>query len=393
MTVLTGLDRLVRDAELQRPFVGKRLGLLVNQASVTREIQHAVAALQSQGLVVERVFAPEHGLWGQAQDMESVETQRDPIIDMTVRSLYAETVESLTPSEEDLDGLDAVIIDLPDIGTRYYTFAATAMYMARAASAAGVDLCVLDRPNPLGGNTAEGNLIEPGFESFVGAISVPNRHALTLVELLRYAAIHGDESFEFDWIAVQGWNRDQWADETGLPWVAPSPNMPTLDTATVYPGMCLLEATNLSEGRGTTRPFEIFGAPFLNTSTLAQILGTLELPGVQLRPILFRPAFQKWAGETCEGFQIHVADRTVVRPYRLGLALIWAIARLHPGDFCWRDQPYEFVSDIPAIDLLCGTAAVREAIEAGAGYPELVAAAIEGSGPFLERIDEILVYG
>lgn len=391
--VLTGLDRLLGEPEIQNKLLGKRLGVLVNQAAVTRKLTHAIDALTDVGMQLEHVFCPEHGLWGHAQDMESVADTVDPITKRTITSLYGRELASLQPSESHLDGLDALVIDVPDIGSRYYTFAASALYMLQAASAVGLeDVWVLDRPNPLGGHLAEGNLIEPGFESFVGALPVPNRHALTLAELLRFASARLELNVDLRWVEMDRYSRRKWFDETGLPWVMPSPNMPTLSTAIVYPGMCLLEATNLSEGRGTTRPFELFGAPFVDAKGLMQMLQQLELPGVVFRPLVFQPTFQKWAGVPCSGLQIHVVDRERFRPYRLGLACVWAARQLYPDDFKWRHQPYEFVTDIPAIDLLCGTNRVREKIDDGADFETVLEEALSGAESFLEMVSPFILY-
>ena len=391
--VLTGLDRLIGEPKIQQELLGKRLGVLVNQAAVSHRLTHAIDALTDVGMQLEHVFCPEHGLWGHAQDMESVDDVVDPITGRTITSLYGKELASLKPSVSHLEGLDAIVIDVPDIGSRYYTFAATALYMLQTASAVGLeDIWVLDRPNPLGGHLAEGNLVEDGFGSFVGAFPVPNRHALTLAELLRYASARLELKIDLKWVEVDRWCRRQWFDETGLPWVMPSPNMPNLSTATVYPGMCLLEATNLSEGRGTTRPFELFGAPFVDAKHLAQMLEPLELPGVVFRPLVFQPTFQKWAGASCSGLQIHVVDRDSFRPYRLGLACIWATRQLYPDDFSWRHQPYEFVTDIPAIDLLCGTNRVREKIDEGADFDTVLEEALAGAEPYLGMVDPFLLY-
>jgi uncharacterized protein YbbC (DUF1343 family) len=391
-TVRTGLDRLLAEPALRARLAGRRFGLLVNQASVAADLTHAVLALRAVGLTPARLFAPEHGVWGHAQDMVAVGHGRDPLTGLDTVSLYGLTAASLTPESGALDGLELVVIDLPDIGTRYYTFAATAAWLAEAASRAGLEVLVLDRPNPLGGVAFEGNLVEPGLQSFVSAFSVPNRHGLTLGELLRYQARCGPAAFEVDVIEVSGWRRAAWHDETGLPWVLPSPNMPTLDTAAVYPGMCLLEATNLSEGRGTTRPFELFGAPFVDVEALGARLEAMRLPGVRFRPAVFQPGFQKWAGRPCRGLQVHLVDRRRVEPYALGLSVLWALRRLHPDDFAWRAEPYEFIADLPAVDLLCGTALVREALEAGAEREEVLAVALAGAEDWWERASRFRLY-
>jgi uncharacterized protein YbbC (DUF1343 family) len=394
--VRTGLDRLLAPAadgaELRGALRGRPYGLLVNQASVTSDLRHAIDALRDAGLPPTRLFAPEHGVRGHAQDMESVgDEARDPVTGLPAVSLYGDDLASLAPEPAALDGLDVVLVDLPDIGTRYYTFAATGHYLARTAHAVGVDVWVLDRPNPIGGVAVEGNLVAPGFESFVGAISLPNRHGLTLGELLRYADAHTAPA-PVRVIEAAGWARPEWLDDTGLPWVLPSPNMPNLEAAAIYPGMCLLEATNISEARGTTRPFELFGAPFVDSVALVRALRALDLPGVRFREAVFKPGFQKWAGAVCHGAQVHIVDRQALRPYALGLAVLSVLWRLYPGLAAWRDKPYEFVDDIPAIDLLAGCADVRLAIEAGAELDELVAVACAGADDYAERRRAVALY-
>jgi uncharacterized protein YbbC (DUF1343 family) len=389
----TGLERVLTEPSLRGRLLGRRFGLLVNQASVTADLTHAIHALRAVGLTPERLFGPEHGVWGHAQDMEAVGHGRDPVTGLDTVSLYGHTAESLTPESGVLDGLDVVLIDLPDVGTRYYTFAATAAYLAEAASRAGAEVWVLDRPNPLGGVAVEGNLVEPGYESFVSAFSVPNRHGLTLGELLRYQARFGPSPFEVEVVEVAGWPRAAWHDETGLPWVMPSPNMPALETAALYPGMCLLEATNVSEGRGTTRPFELFGAPWVEAEPLGRALEAMALPGVRFRPAVFQPGFQKWAGCTCFGLQAHVVDRGRLEPYALGLSVLFALRRLYPHDFAWRPDPYEFIAEVPAVDLLCGTSRVREALAAEASREEVLAVALAGAEGWPERAGDIRIYG
>jgi len=396
--VETGLDRLVTDESLSRRLGSCRLGLLTNQAAVTRDLTHTVFALDGAGLRPERLFAPEHGIWGHAQDMQAVDSGRDPVTGIDVVSLYGHDAETLVPDASAFEGLDAVLIDVPDIGARYYTFAATAAWLAEGALAAGLDVWVLDRPNPIGGVEDEGNLVEPGYESFVSALSVPNRHALTLAELLRWYGRFGRSGNDpalFDSLRViecRGWRRGLWHDETGQPWVFPSPNMPSLDTAAIYPGLCLLEATTASEGRGTTRPFELIGAPWVDAAALAAALEAMDLPGVRFRPTIFEPKYQKWAGRSCRGVQIHLVDRPRIRSYELGLSIVWALHDLFPADFAWRPDPYEFIEDIPAIDLLCGTSRVREAIEGGGDRLETIAQALRGAEDWPEQAQAIRIY-
>jgi len=390
--VETGLDRLLGDAALLASLAGRRVGVLANHASVTGGLVHAVDALIAAGVDVVRLFGPEHGIRGQAQDMESVDEGSDPITGLPLVSLYGDTLASLKPTAADVDGLDVVLLDLPDIGTRYYTYAATAAYLAAEAQRQGVEAWVLDRPNPINGVDVEGNLVDPGFESFVGALSVPNRHGMTLAELLRYQGRHGPDPYHVEVVALRGWRREQWFDECRLPWVYPSPNMPTLETAIIYPGMCLIEATEASEARGTTRPFELFGAPWVDSHALCKSLSELALPGVLFRPAVFKPGFQKHSGAVCHGAQIHITERARVRSLELGLAIIHTLMRLYPDEFEWREKPYEFVDEVPAMDLLCGNASVRAALDQGADLAEVVEAATSRDPGFDVRRAEALIY-
>lgn len=389
MSVRTGLDRLVADPAL---VAGRRFAVLANQASVTAELVTAWRALAGRGGELVRILAPEHGLWGVAQDMEAVGEESEPALGVPVHSLYGSSADTLAPRSEWLGGLDTLVVDLPDIGTRYYTFAATLAHAMAACEKAGVEVLVLDRPNPLGGVALEGGPVQPGCRSFVGEIDVPVRHGMTLGELalLVRAARHPDLSLTV--LTCEGWCREQWWDETGLPWVAPSPNMPTLITAAIYPGACLVEATNLSEGRGTTRPFELIGAPWVDDDALARALDDLRLPGVAFRATRFRPEFGKHARAVCGGVQWHVTDRRSMRPLETGMRLLAAVRRLHPERFAWRADAYEFVSDVPAIDLLTGSAAARAAIEGRGDPDELLHAWAAHSAAFADARQAFLLH-
>ncbi len=358
--VTLGLERLRDDPALVR---GRRFAVLANQASVTADLMPAWRALAGAGGTLVRVFAPEHGLWGVAQDMEAVGTGREAALGVPVVSLYGSSAATLAPRRADLDGLDALVVDLPDIGCRYYTFAATMAYAMAACAGAGVEVIVCDRPNPLGGVALEGGPVDPSCRSFVSELPVPVRHGMTLGELalLLRAERHPDLSLAV--LACEGWRRETWWDETGLPWVAPSPNMPTALTATIYPGACLVEATNLSEGRGTTRPFQLVGAPWLDGEALGARLNEIDLPGVRFRTARFRPEFGKHAGSVCAGVEWHVTDRARLRPLETGVRLLAEARALHPDKFAWRREAYEFVAGVPAVDLLTGSAAAREVIE------------------------------
>lgn len=397
MPVESGLDVLCRERlGLLR---GRRVGLLCHPASVAGDLTHVVDRLIEVGVRPARLFGPEHGVRGEAQDMIGLPDERDARTGIPVVSLYGETFESLVPAAADLAELDVLVVDLQDIGSRYYTYVWTMALAQAEAARAGVAVVVLDRPNPLGGLGIEGGGVREDCESFVGLGAVPVRHGLTIGEIARLCSggmPWGGPRFarpidgELTVIPMRGWRRAMGFGDTGLPWVMPSPNMPTPDTALVYPGQCLFEATNLSEGRGTTRPFELVGAPFLDGYAWAEALVALAgggdlLPGVHFRPLSFRPTFHKFAGRSCGGLQLHVTDPGAFRPYLTGIALLATARRLAPADFGWRTEPYEFVADRPAIDLLTGGDEVRGAIEANLGLREIAAAMEPFERAFVER--------
>jgi uncharacterized protein YbbC (DUF1343 family) len=359
----TGLDRLLGVPEKLR---GRRYGVLAHGASLAADLAPIHLALAASPAGPPRaLFGPEHGFYGVEQDMIAAAGGEDPWTGAPLASLYGDSASSLRPAPGAFAGLDLLLIDLQDIGTRYYTYAATAVWAAEAALAAGCEVWVLDRPNPLGGLGVEGNLPRPGFESFVGAFRLPVRHGLTLGELVLLEARRRGLGAGLQVWRMTGWRRSMSWEETGLPWIAPSPNMPTPATALLYPGACLIEATELSEGRGTTRPFHLAGAPGLDALALARRLGGLGLPGVGFVPALFKPQFQKHRGVVCAGVELVVTDRERFQSYRTGVELLRAFAA--SPKFAWREAPYEFVADRPAIDLLTGGSECREAIEAGRG--------------------------
>jgi len=362
MRVESGLEVLL-DRHL--PWLrGRRLGLLAHQASVTRDLAHVAQLLNDlRGVRLARLFAPEHGLWGAAQDHAPVASTRDQVTGLEVWSLYG---EQRAPTPQMLAGLDALVVDLQDVGARYYTFVWTLALAMRECARAGVRVIVLDRPNPLGGDRVEGNVPDPAFASFVGLYPLPARHGFTLGELARRFVLEEGIRCDLTVAPMRGWRRAMLWEDTGLPWVPPSPNMPTPDTARVYPGGCLIEGTNLSEGRGTTRPFEWVGAPYLDGHRYAEALDALGLPGVRFRPARFTPTFHKWAGEVCGGVQIHVTDRRRFRPFRTGVAAIAVARRLAPAEFRWKEPPYEFEHARLPIDILFGTDRIRTQIEGGA---------------------------
>ena len=372
MTVQTGLDRVaVGEINLK----GQRVGVLAHAASVDRRFVHAVDVIREAGAEIRVLFGPEHGLSGAAQDMIGVD---DDAAAIPVRSLYGETAADLHPRPEDLQDLDGVIIDLQDVGSRYYTYVWTAAMMLRAASRLGVRTMVLDRPNPLGGEVVEGMPQRGGYRSFIGFYPVAVRHGLTIAEMLD-RVVHEEklDSAALEVVEMRGWRRNMWFDETGLPWVMPSPNMPSLSTAIVYPGGCVIEGTTLSEGRGTTRPFEIFGAPGVRGDRLTPVEGAV------LRSIGFEPTFQKHAKQLCGGVQVHVTDRTRFRSYWAYLG--WVAQMLEQREaFAWRTEVYEYETERAAIDLLTGGPEYRQLVNAGKSLEDYLARDAEGAAAFRE---------
>ena len=428
--VLTGLDRVLRDG-LSLPGKG-RAALLCNATTVSSAwIPTAEALAHIAGIRVERVFSPQHGFAAEKQDnMIASADGVHPRLKVPIVSLYGERRE---PRAEDFTGVDALLIDLPDVGTRVYTFLVSAILAMKVAARCGLPVFVLDRANPIG-RGAEGPVLEDDLHSFVGVTDIPLRHGLTLAEGCLYGAWRAGlitappqawRSFgqagaqgmaASEWLHVvplEGWRGELYFDETGLPWTIPSPNMPTLDTAIVYPGQVMLEGTNLSEGRGTTRPFEIFGAPYLDPPVLAEQLvsrgwvtegatswrlaGTLHgspsspLAGAHLREVSYEPTFHRYAGEMVRGFQIHVVDRPAFRPVSFTVALLDAIRRTHPA-FAWRQPPYEYEQERLPIDLICGSDSVRRSLDAGPSAEELIRGWEPGLAAFRERVHPLLLY-
>ena len=315
-----------------------------------------------------RLLAPEHGLWGAAQDHARVRAIRDPATGLPVVSLYG---PRRSPTPAMLRGVDLLIVDLQDVGARYYTFVWTMALVMRACGRAGVPVVVLDRPNPLGGAAVEGNVPDPAFASFVGLHPLPARHGLTIGEVALHLVRDHGIACALTVVSMRGWRRAMLWEDTGVPWVAPSPNMPAPDTARIYPGGCLVEGTNMSEGRGTTRPFEWVGAPYLDPHRYAEALEAFRLPGVSFRPMRFVPTFHKWAGRLCGGVQLHVTDRARFRPFVTGLAVVLAARRLAPRRFAWKSPPYEFERRRLPIDILLGTDTIRRALERGRTLTEV----------------------
>jgi uncharacterized protein YbbC (DUF1343 family) len=366
----TGLDLVER--LWPRDLRDARVGLVAHPASVNARMEHAVDVLRrSKRLRLAALFGPQHGIYGQTQDnMVEWEGFRDRATGLPVHSLYGKVRK---PSPEMLRNIDVLAVDLQDVGSRYYTFIWTLDLCMQACRDANKVLVVLDRPNPLGGRLTEGPVENAGYESFVGHRPLPVRHGMTIGEIGHYLEDAFYPGVHYRVVPLQGWKRAQWFDETALPWVLPSPNMPTLETAAVYPGMCLLEGTELSEGRGTTRPFEIFGAPFIHPETLVQSLREYRLPGVAFRPLYFQPTFQKHAGRLCGGAQLHVTDRVRFRPVRTGVAVLQAVHHTYPRDFAWKRPPYEYEEIRMPIDILAGTDRLRKDIESWKGLADMEA--------------------
>ena len=361
MAVTLGSTRLIASGRLK----GQRVGVVANPASVDHEFVHVVDRVRAaEGVTLAAIFGPQHGFRSDLQDnmIESPHAE-DAVRRVPVYSLYSETRE---PTAAMLAGLDVLVIDLQDIGARIYTFIYTMANCLRACGRHGVPVIVCDRPNPIGGVEVEGETLVRGFESFVGLFPIPMRHGLTIGELALLFNAQFGLGASVEVVEMEGWRRADFADDCRMPWVMPSPNMPTLDSAIVYPGTVLLEGTLASEGRGTTRPFEIVGAPWVQAETFADRLNAHRLPGVIFRPAVFEPTFQKHHGVTCGGCQIHVTDRASFRPVVTGVAVIEELRRASSASFAWRPPPYEYEHRLMPIDILAGSSRLREAIERGA---------------------------
>jgi uncharacterized protein YbbC (DUF1343 family) len=357
-TVRLGSDRLIESRALR----GVRVGVVCNHASVDHGFVHVIDRLAGADQVrLAAIFGPQHGFRSDVQD-NMIETphREDASRRVPIYSLYSETRE---PTADMLRGLDVLVIDLQDIGARIYTYIYTMANCLRACGRHGVKAIVCDRPNPINGIDVEGALLVPGNESFVGLFPIPMRHGMTIGELAQLFNDRFALGAELEVVTMDGWQREMFADETGVPWVMPSPNMPTLDTAIVYPGTVLFEGTMLSEGRGTTRPFELLGAPKVDAERFAREMNALGLPGAYFRPAVFEPTFQKHAKQACGGCQIHVTDRRAFKPVMTGAALIQMFRRVDPQNFAWRQPPYEYEHEKLPIDILAGSDRLRRQIE------------------------------
>ncbi|MEY3012006.1 MAG: hypothetical protein RIT45_741 [Pseudomonadota bacterium] len=383
---------------------GERVAVLANPTSLLRmpgpprQRVHLIDALRQAGIEVARLFGPEHGIWATAQDMIGVDRGRDPIFGLEVETLYGHDAHSLHLRPETLDGIDTLVFDVADVGARYYTYAATLVMALDAAARRGVRVVVLDRPNPLGGEVVEGNRVDvERFQSFVGWIDIPQRHGLTIGEIARLARREAALDVQLDVVRAEGWDTARYLDEQddgalGPGWTPPSPNMPSVATAVVYPGLCLLEATNWSEGRGTTRPFEVLGAPGVPARALAESIRARTEGAVDARPLRFEPAFQKHARSVCDGVVLEVVDRGRLDAVRLGLHVIAAGMSLAPETFAWRAEAYEFVADRNALDLLMGGPHARTVLERGGSVAEATADFADSERAFAERVRADLLY-
>ncbi|MDQ2976737.1 MAG: DUF1343 domain-containing protein [Acidobacteriota bacterium] len=360
--IILGLERLLE--ERISMLRGARVGLVCNQASVDHGLRHAADILhEHRDVDLRALFGPQHGIRGDVQD-NMIETEHtvDSETGLRIHSLYSETRE---PTEEMLKDVDVLVFDMQDVGCRIYTFAYTMANCMRAAGKCGKRVVVCDRPNPINGKDVAGNALEPEQASFVGQFAIPTRHGMTLGELALLFKQHFKVDCDLQVIEMDGWERGYWQDQTDAPWVMPSPNIPTLDSATVFPGTVHFEGTQISEGRGTTRPFELVGAPYIEPEKYARLLNEMKFAGVYFRSCIFRPTFQKHAGVSCGGVQIHVTDRERFEPVTVGIAMVKLAYDLYPTEFRWKEPPYEYVYDRNPFDVIAGTSKIREAIEAG----------------------------
>ncbi len=389
MTILLGAEVLLRE---RLPLLqGARVGAVVHPASVLSDLSHTADVLfghESVNLVA--LFGPQHGARAEKQDnMIESEHYHDPDTGLPVHSLYSETRR---PTEAMMRDVDTLLYDLQDVGTRVYTFIHTMAYCMEACAQFGKRMVVLDRPNPINGRQVEGNLLGDRFRSFVGLHPLPMRHGMTVGELALLFNREFGIGCDLTVVAMKGWKRAMWFDQTDLPWVMPSPNVPTLDSAIVYPGMVLVEGTRLSEGRGTTRPFEFLGAPYIGARRLAEELNSLDLPGIHFRPAYFQPTFQKWAGQTCGGVQLHVRQREIFEPYLTGVAVLVTIRKLHPEQFEWREPPYEYELDRLPIEILCGSRGIVDLIEGGASPEQIRDSWRSDVANFMKQREPYLLY-
>ena len=364
--VQNGLDILLQDTNRLK---NRSIALIANQTSVTLDLNYSWFALQKKGIALKKIFSPEHGLFSTEQDQVAVTGQPD--IGCDIISLYGHSADSLLPDQSFLQDIDLVIFDIQDIGSRYYTYINTLALFMEAVDGLDIDVLVLDRPNPLGGKTVEGPFPDKGYRSFVGVLPVPPRHGMTAGEAARLYLDHRKLDVNLHVVAMEGWQRTMHFPQTGLQWVVPSPNMPTWETALVYPGMCLFEGLNVSEGRGTTTPFLHVGAPFIEPETVAAELAMLDIEGVLFRPTYFKPSFHKYKEEVIGALFLHVTDRNLFCPFTTGIAITTVLHKLYPEKLRFLREVYEFNDRHPAFDLLCGSSKLRTMIENKRSFEEI----------------------
>jgi uncharacterized protein YbbC (DUF1343 family) len=387
--ITLGVERLLTEKiDLLK---GKRVGLVCNQASVDHNFHHVADVMhENPDIDLTVLFGPQHGIRGDVQD-NMIETSHatDRKTGLPIYSLYSETRE---PTEEMLRDVDVIVCDLQDVGCRIYTFVYTLANCMRAAKRFGKKVIACDRPNPIGGAQVAGNVLDPAFASFVGQYPIPTRHGMTLCELARMFNDEFGIGCELECVTAKGWARELWYDQTDGPWVLPSPNMPTLDAATVFPGAVHLEGTQMSEGRGTTKPFELIGAPYIDPDRFADALASLGLEGVYFRSCVFMPTYQKHAMRACGGVQVHVTDRSAFEPVIAGIAVVKTAHDMYPEDFRWKDPPYEYEYDRNPFDIISGTSRMRESIERGRTLSDIEASWQAPLGEFLELRERFLLY-
>ncbi len=383
MKVVPGVDVLLAAPREYRGFGG--IGLVTNPTGVTAHLESTIDAFyKHEEIKLTAVFGPEHGARGNIQDALDVPSHKDPYTGLSVYSLYG---DHRAPTGEMLDGIDTLVFDIQDCGSRFYTYVSTLTHCMESAAKHGVKVVVLDRPNPINGVTVEGNVLEQGYKSFIGLHPVPIRHGLTIGELA--SLINDAVKCDLEVVTIKGWQRDSWFDETGLSWVQPSPNLPTINTAVVYPGTCLFEGVNVSEGRGTTRPFEYLGAPWIDEKKWAESLNRIELPGVRFRGCYFTPTFWRFKDTRCSGVQIHVTDRDLFKPVETGIRLLSTLKELHSDEFKFNEPSYDSRRHF---DLLAGTDRLRVHLEQGTPVEDIVDTWEAGTKRYLKEREQHLLY-
>jgi len=392
--VLTGLEVLANDRDLQHSIKGN-IGYLCHAASIGSDYEHGIDLLKGCfGSRLKKLFSPQHGLYAEEQD-NMIESDHffHPFYQLPVYSLYSETRK---PTAEMLQGLDCVLVDLQDVGTRIYTFIYTMSLMMEACGENGIKVIVLDRPNPINGNDIEGNMLDPAFSSFIGLYPMPMRHGLTIGEVALMANQFWGVTCELEVISMKGWERGMNFYDTGLPWVLPSPNLPTIMGCFVFPGSVLFEGTHLSEGRGTTRSLEIVGSPKLDSFAMLKELESeynkVGLEGFALRPLTFIPTFNKHVGTVCNGFQVHPTELEKFQPWKVGQLLCQKLYHYMGDDFRWKNPPYEYEYKLMPIDILNGTDQLRLWVENNGSYDELCSLEKEEQEEFIIKRNEVLLY-